>query len=130
MRSDTVVGSYDPNEKRVEPASGLTSSEIAAGKELVYTVQFQNTGNFQADRVRITDQLDTAFDASTLRLVASSHTISTFRLLPGNLLEVIFEPIALPDSNSNESASHGFVSFGIQRNQSELQNPKHSLYLF
>ena len=117
MRSDSVVGSYDPNEKRVEPASGLTSTEIAEGKELVYTVQFQNTGNFQADRVRITDQLDTAFDASTLRLVASSHSISTFRLLPGNLLEVIFEPIALPDSNSNESASHGFVSFGIQRNK-------------
>lgn len=115
MRSDSVVGSYDPNEKRVEPARGLTPTEIATGKELVYTVQFQNTGNFQADRVRITDLLDTAFDASTLRLVASSHTISTFRLLPGNLLEIIFEQIALPDSNSNESASHGFVSFAIQR---------------
>ncbi len=59
--------------------------------------------------------LDTALDASTLRLIASSHAISTFRLLPGNLLEVIFNPIALPDSNSNESASHGFVSFAIQR---------------
>jgi hypothetical protein len=47
--------------------------------------------------------------------VASSHTISTFRLLPGNLLEIIFEQIALPDSNSNEAASHGFVSFAIQR---------------
>jgi len=112
---DTVVGSFDPNEKRVEPARGLTPDEIAAGKELLYTVYFQNTGNFQADRVRITDMLDTALDVSTLRLVASSHTISTFRLLPGNLLEVIFEQIALPDSNSNEPASHGFVSFAIQR---------------
>jgi uncharacterized repeat protein (TIGR01451 family) len=117
MRSDSVVGSFDPNEKRVEPARGLTPTEIAAGKELVYTVQFQNTGNFQADRVRITDMLDTALDVSTLRLVASSHAISTFRLLPGNMLEVIFEQIALPDSNSNESASHGFVSFAIQRNK-------------
>ena len=115
MCSDTVVGSYDPNEKRVEPERGLTSTEIAAGKELVYTVHFQNTGTYEADRVRITDLLDTAFNASTLRLLASSHTISTFRLLPGNLLEVIFEQIALPDSNSNESASHGFVSFAIQR---------------
>jgi len=115
MRIDTVVGSFDPNEKRVEPAGGLTPAEIAAGKELLYTVYFQNTGNFQADRVRITDMLDTALDASTLRLVASSHAITTFRLLPGNLLEVIFEQIALPDSNSNEPASHGFVSFAIQR---------------
>lgn len=115
VRIETVVGSYDPNEKRVEPAQGLTPAEIAAGKELVYTVQFQNTGTYQADRVRITDMLDTALDVSTLRLVASSHAISKFRLLPGNLLEVTFDQIALPDSNSNEPASHGFVSFAIQR---------------
>lgn len=124
MYSDTVVGSYDPNEKRVEPARGLTSSEIAAGKELIYTVYFQNTGTYEADRVRITDLLDTAFDASTLRLLTSSHTISTFRLLPGNLLEVIFEHIALPDSNSNEPASHGFVSFAIQRKKAFNANYK------
>lgn len=127
MIADSVVGSYDPNEKRVEPARGLTAADIAAGKELVYTVYFQNTGNFQADRVRITDKLDTALNVSTLRLVASSHYISSFRLLPGNLLEVVFDPIALPDSNSNEPASHGFVSFAIQRNKAfnmydEIQN--------
>ncbi len=117
VRIDTVVGSYDPNEKRVEPAKGLTPAEIAAGKELVYTVHFQNTGTYQADRVRITDMLDTALNVQTLRLIASSHAITSFRLLPGNLLEVVFDQIALPDSNSNEPASHGFVSFAIQRNK-------------
>ncbi|MCC7245353.1 MAG: T9SS type A sorting domain-containing protein [Saprospiraceae bacterium] len=127
MIADSVVGSFDPNEKRVEPTRGLTAADIAAGKELVYTVYFQNTGNFQADRVRITDKLDTALNVSTLRLVGSSHAISSFRLLPGNLLEVVFDPIALPDSNSNEPASHGFVSFAIQRNKAfnmydEIQN--------
>ncbi len=113
---DTVVGSFDPNLKQVEPGKGLTSGEIASGKELLYTIQFQNTGTFQADRVRITDQLDSALNASTLRLVASSHPVSTFRLLPGGLLEIIFDHIALPDSNANEPESHGFVSFAIQRN--------------
>jgi uncharacterized repeat protein (TIGR01451 family) len=127
IRADTVVGSYDPNEKAVEPARGLTPTEIAEGKELIYTVYFQNTGTFQADRVRITDLLDSALNASTLRLVASSHPVSLFRLLPGNLLEIIFNDIALPDSNQNEPASHGFVSFAIQRktpfNQAyEIQN--------
>lgn len=117
MRSDSVRGSFDPNEKRVEPAGGLTPDEIAAGKELVYTIQFQNTGNFQAERVRITDPLDSALNIETLRLVASSHPVSSFRLLPGNLLEITFEQITLPDSNSNEAASHGFVSFAIQRNK-------------
>jgi uncharacterized repeat protein (TIGR01451 family) len=117
IRIDTIVGSYDPNEKQVEPARGLTATEIAAGKELTYTVLFQNTGNLPAEKVRITDHLDTALNISTLRLVASSHPISSFRLLPGNLLEVIFENIALPDSNSNEPGSHGFVRFAIQRNK-------------
>lgn len=117
VRIEIVVGSFDPNEKRVEPAQGLTPTEIAAGKELVYTVHFQNTGTYQADRVRITDMLDTALNVQTLRLIASSHAITSFRLLPGNLLEVVFDQIALPDSNSNEPASHGFVSFAIQRNK-------------
>lgn len=84
---DTVVGSFDPNLKQVEPGKGLTPNEIAAGKELLYTIQFQNTGTFQADRVRITDQLDTALNASTLRLVASSHPVSAFRLLPGGRVQ-------------------------------------------
>ncbi len=121
---DTVVSAFDPNEKRVSPAQGLTPAQIAAGKELVYTIQFQNTGNYQAERVRITDRLDTALNVNTLRFVAASHPVSTFRLLPGGLLEVIFDPIALPDSNANEAASHGFISFAIQRNKAYNANRK------
>jgi uncharacterized repeat protein (TIGR01451 family) len=126
MLEDTVVGSYDPNEKRVSPAQGLTSNEIANGKELIYTINFQNTGTFEADRVRITDQLDTTLNMETLRLVAASHEVSNFRLLPGNLLEVDFQHIALPDSNVNEAGSHGFVTFAIQKNKS--YNPSYRIY--
>ncbi|MCE7925731.1 MAG: T9SS C-terminal target domain-containing protein [Haliscomenobacteraceae bacterium CHB4] len=115
---DTVVGSYDPNEKRVEPADGLTAAEIAAGKEILYTVHFQNTGTYLAERVRITDLLDTALYLPSLRFVAASHEITSFRLNPGGLLEVIFDNIMLPDSNSNEPASHGFVTFAVQRKKS------------
>ncbi|MBL7806619.1 MAG: T9SS type A sorting domain-containing protein [Saprospiraceae bacterium] len=115
--TDTIVGSFDPNEKRVEPAHGLTAQEIAEGKELLYTIHFQNTGTFQADRVRITDLLDTALNAATLRLVAASHTVTGFQLLPGNLIEIVFDHINLPDSNANEPASHGFVTLAIQRNK-------------
>lgn len=115
VRTDTVVGSFDPNEKRVEPENGIRPEEILAGRELFYTVHFQNTGTYQADRVRITDQLDTSLAPQTLRMVDASHTVTSFRLLPGNLLEVVFDQIALPDSNSNEPASHGFVTFAVQR---------------
>jgi len=112
---DTVVGSFDPNAKSVEPSDGLTIEEIANGKEILYTIQFQNTGTYEADRVRITDLLDAELDFSTCRFVAASHPVSTFRLMPGGLLEIIFEHIMLPDSNTNEASSHGFVTFGIQR---------------
>ena len=124
MLSDSIRGSHDPNDKRVQPAVGLTPNEIASGKELLYTIRFQKTGNLPADRVRITDKLDTALDVSTLRLVASSHEISSFRLLPGNLLEVVFNNINLKDSSSNELESHGFISFAIQRNKIYKNNYK------
>jgi uncharacterized repeat protein (TIGR01451 family) len=114
---DTIVGSFDPNDKQVEPAEGLTAAEIAAGKELLYTIRFQNTGTYFAEKVRITDQLDTALNWSTFRLVAASHDITSLELRPGGLLEVVFDNIFLADSTSNEPASHGFVTYAIQRNK-------------
>lgn len=111
---DTIVGSYDPNEKHVSPERGLTLQEIAEGHELEYTVFFQNTGTYPAERVRITDQLHPDLDFSSLRLLHASHDIAQFKLWPGGLLEVIFDPIMLPDSNSNEPESHGFVSFAVK----------------
>jgi uncharacterized repeat protein (TIGR01451 family) len=116
--NDTIVNSYDPNQKRVEPADGLTAAEIASGKEILYTIQFQNTGTAAADRVRITDHLDTALNVKTLRLVSSSHPVSGFQLLPGGLLEIVFDQIGLPDSTTSEAGSHGFVTFAIQRYKS------------
>jgi photosystem II stability/assembly factor-like uncharacterized protein len=113
---DTIRGSYDPNEKKVAPSNGLTSEEILARKPLVYTIYFQNTGTYEAERVRILDQLDTALNWQTIQFLQASHNVTGFNLRPGGLLEVIFDNIALPDSNSNEPASHGFVQFSIERN--------------
>ncbi|MCB9317312.1 MAG: T9SS type A sorting domain-containing protein [Lewinellaceae bacterium] len=119
---DTVVGSFDPNDKLVDPPLGLTAAEIADGKELHYTIRFQNTGTAPASLVRITDLIDTALQVTTLRLVSSSHPVSDFRLLPGRLLEILFDPIDLPDSLSDEAGSHGFVTFAIQRNKAYRSN--------
>lgn len=113
----TVIGSYDPNDKRVEPAEGLNAEEIAAAKELTYTIRFQNTGTFYAEKVRITDLLDTALYYPSFRLIAASHDITSLELRPGGLLEIEFDQIFLPDSTNNEPESHGFVSFAIQRNK-------------
>lgn len=115
--NDTIVGSYDPNMKQVFPTGDVPLEYVKEGKEFIYTIQFQNTGTYQADKVRITDMIDTALDYSTLRFVSASHEVSSFQLLPGGLLEVVFNNINLPDSNSNEALSHGFVSFAIQKNK-------------
>ncbi len=107
-----VIGSYDPNDKRVEPAT-LTPTEVAAGEEVVYTIRFQNTGTYQADRVIITDELSSELQWSTLRLINSSHPC-TWVLSNEGLLRFTFDPIFLPDSTSDEPGSHGYVRFAMK----------------
>lgn len=114
--SDTIVGSFDPNEKRVFPHAGLTREEIAEGKELEYTIHFQNTGTYLAEKVVLSDQLDTSLNWSSFRYIDASHPVTKWELLPGGLLRVEFDQINLPDSISNEPESHGYFSFAIRRN--------------
>lgn len=110
-----VVGAFDPNDKQVTPAT--LPVEQLDSVDLRYVIRFQNTGNFPADFVIIRDTLPPGLDASTLRITDASHPYS-WRLYGPGILEVRFDPIFLPDSFSNEPASHGFVAFNIrtQRN--------------
>lgn len=111
--SNTVVdGSWDPNDKRVEPAT-LTPTEVAAGEEVIYTIRFQNTGTYQADRVIIIDELSSELQWSTMRFINSSHPC-TWVLSNEGLLRFTFEPIFLPDSTSDEANSHGYVRFAMK----------------
>lgn len=107
-----VLGSYDPNDKQVQPAGPLSPAQLAAGTALHYTIRFQNTGNYRADRVRLIDTLDKNLDLQSLRITGASHPF-IWRLLDGRVLEVIFDHILLPDSSSDEAGSHGFFSFSI-----------------
>ena len=107
-----VDGSWDPNDKRVEPAT-LTPTEVTAGEEVIYTIRFQNTGTYQADRVIITDELSSNLQWSTMRLINSSHSC-TWVLSNEGLLRFTFDPIFLPDSTSDEPNSHGFVRFAMK----------------
>lgn len=107
-----VVGSFDPNDKQVSPPY-VTPEMLAGNQAFEYTIRFQNTGNYPAEMVRITDTLSDRLDWSTFRLVASSHAC-TWKLRPAGIIEFFFEKINLPDSLSNEPESHGFVKFTIQ----------------
>lgn len=106
-----LVNSYDPNEKRVYPTGVGSEHFVRPGQNLLYEIHFQNTGTAPAINVVLQDSLLEYLDLSSLQLVASSHPVSDFQVLPGRILQWRFLGINLPDSTNNEPESHGWVSF-------------------
>ena len=104
----TVVGSFDPNEKEVYPAGNIDT----ATHRLTYTIYFQNTGTAEAQHIYLTDTLDSNIDAGSFQLLAYSH--QPMVQLKGNNLRFNFPNINLPDSNTNEPLSHGYVQYKIK----------------
>ncbi|RYE15455.1 MAG: hypothetical protein EOP51_26845, partial [Sphingobacteriales bacterium] len=130
----TVVGSWDPNDKKVQPEGDVTPSQIASGLELVYKVRFQNTGTAPAVNIMILDTLSDNLDLSTFRMLSASHNYQLGMKNP-KVLEWKFNNIMLPDSNSNEPASHGFVLYSIQPQSSltvgdQITNTAHIYFDF
>jgi hypothetical protein len=107
-----VIGAYDPNEKNAVPRGVGPAHFITPETPLVYRIHFQNTGTDTAFTVVLRDTLSPWLDPGTIRPGASSHPY-TFELAGAGMLSFSFHNIALPDSNINEAASHGFVQFSI-----------------
>jgi len=110
---ELVVGSYDPNDKAVEPSENLTPLEISNLENFTYKIRFQNTGTFQAFNVNILDTISNFLDLSSIEIIATSHNCQ-LKLLGNNIIKFEFNNINLPDSNANEPASHGFVKYRIK----------------
>lgn len=109
---DLTVGSFDPNDKQCDPE--FISPEMAlAGQRVEYTVRFQNTGNYPANFVIIRDTLSPNLDAATAEPLSASHPYRFIRH-DGNVLEVLFENINLPDSTTDNEGSHGFIKFAVR----------------
>ena len=111
--SDTIRCSYDPNDKQVNQKA-VPIDYLPDEQELRYTIRFQNTGNDTAFLVRLLDTLSTNLDWPTLRPLASSHPYYMEFNSTTGLITFEFDNILLPDSTTNEPASHGFVQFAIQ----------------
>ncbi len=110
----TVIGSFDPNDKAVYPVSTL---DISGDRWLTYTIRFQNTGTASAEHIYITDTLSVALDWSTFNLLSFSHQPLT-QVFNDGLLKFSFPNIHLPDSNTNEPKSHGYVQYKIRAKDS------------
>lgn len=109
---DQVRTAFDPNDKRGFPLGYGNQHYIDRGIPIEYMIRFQNTGNDTAFLVVLRDSLPASLDLSTLRMGSSSHPY-TWELDGQNILSCRFANIQLPDSNTNEMASHGFVKFSI-----------------
>lgn len=110
--NETVLCSYDPNDKACTPEGVDVEHYTLIGTELEYKIRFQNTGNDTAYDVRIYDQLDVNLDWSSLRILESSHSLATTIDSSGQIC-FTFRNIYLPDSTTDEPGSNGYVIYRI-----------------
>ncbi|MCC6458901.1 MAG: T9SS type A sorting domain-containing protein [Saprospiraceae bacterium] len=107
--SQTVVGSYDPND--ITCLEGASILPDAVGGYLHYLIRFENTGTYPAEHVVIQDIIDTSrLDPLSLELLDASHNCYV-RTVRGNEVEFVFENILLPFSGPGKS---GFVAYKIK----------------
>ena len=122
-----VVGSCDPNDKRVSPAGTGAKNHIPIKtKELEYIIRFQNTGTDTAFMVKVLDNISSNLDLSSIKTIASSHKY-VIRIVKDRWIEWRFENILLADSNRNEVERHGFIRYRIHvvdniQNPTEIRN--------
>ncbi|WP_298512429.1 BspA family leucine-rich repeat surface protein [uncultured Kordia sp.] len=109
--AQTVVNSFDPNDKQV--LEGATITIVEAGEYLNYLIRFQNTGTASAINVRIVDVLDAKLDWDTMRITSASHPY-TARIEDEYFAVFEFENINLPAQVVDEEGSNGFISFKIK----------------
>jgi hypothetical protein len=101
----TVVGSFDPNDKTCLEGNIINAENI--GKYLHYSINFENTGTAAAEKIVVKDIIDiTKFDMSTLQILSTSHPATT--KITGNKVEFMFDNITLAPT------FHGNVVFKIK----------------
>ena len=108
----TLRCSYDPNDKLVRSSNGGVDIHRDSEDALIYTVRFQNTGNYFAENVRIVDTLSASLDLHTLVFLAASHSVEI--RISGRVLYFNFYDINLPDSTMSFVESQGYVTFRIR----------------
>jgi uncharacterized repeat protein (TIGR01451 family) len=115
-----VVGSYDPNEITCIEGDSVSPSQI--GDYLHYAVNFENTGNFQAENIVVRDIIDTnQYDINSLQVLSTSHP--AYIRITGNIVEFIFEDINLSAAHGNPPVGgHGDVLFKIRTKNDLTQN--------
>ncbi len=108
------IGAYDPNDKYAYPKGVNNEKFITNTDELEYRIRFQNTGTDTAFNIFILDTISSFLDITTLIPGTSSHPYE-YTVYGERIAKFYFPNILLPDSNTNEPESNGFVKFKIQQ---------------
>lgn len=107
--NQSVVNSYDPNDKTCIEGETITPNMV--GEYVHYLIRFENNGTANAQNIVVKDIIDTnKFDINTLIPIKGSHNFET-RISSTNKVEFIFENINLPFEDANND---GYVSFKIK----------------
>ncbi len=105
---------YDPNDKRGLPRGIYEEHFVELNTDIEYQIRFQNTGTDTAFNVVLLDTLSAYLDWGSIQVGASSHAYE-FDRISDNVLRIQFRNILLPDSTTNEVASHGFINFRVSQ---------------
>jgi len=106
----TVVNSFDPND--IVCLEGETVPVSTVGKYMHYVINFENTGNAEAENIVVKMEVDpNEFDINTLQLQNASASVDT--KIVGNQVEFAFKNIKL------QSGGHGNVLLKM-RSKSDL----------
>lgn len=107
--NQTVVNSYDPNDKTCLEGNTITPDLV--GEYVHYVIRFENEGTANAQNIIIKDMIDgSKFDLSTLVPLSSSAPCIT-KITNVNKVEFIFDNINLPfEAGSNT----GYIAFKIK----------------
>ncbi|HRZ73525.1 MAG TPA: T9SS type A sorting domain-containing protein [Flavobacterium sp.] len=106
-----LVGAYDPNDIQVVEGPEIAFEDV--DNYLHYIIRFQNTGNFYAQKVVVTNELDDKLDWTTFQLESYSHP-NRVELLNGTSVDFIFNAIYLPSVNQDEEGSQGYIAYKIK----------------
>jgi hypothetical protein len=107
--NQTVVNSFDPNDKTCLEGATITPSKV--GDYVHYMIRFENNGTANAQNIVVKDMIDTAkFDINSIVPMKGSHSFVT-NITTGNKVEFIFENINLPFDDANND---GYVAFKIK----------------
>ncbi len=110
--TQTIVGSYDPNEKFENHGSKILHSDFTTDDYLTYTIRFENTGTANAINIKIEDVLDEKLDETTIKMLDASHEYALERV--DKNLVWNFYAIDLPPSVENSEIGHGYITFKIK----------------